>query len=64
MRSLPEHGPWHGVIYCRRKVYTDNRQLAIRAQKLRKASALTRFFARFERKPERPFTWEYKEDTT
>ncbi len=45
----------------RRKLYTDTRKLAIRAQKLKKSNVLVRFVARFGKQPERPFTWEYKD---
>ncbi len=45
----------------RRKLYTDTRKLAIRAQKLKKANVLVRFVARFGKQPKRPFTWEYKD---
>lgn len=47
----------------RRKLYTDTRKIAIRDQKLRKASVVTRFLARLKKQPERSFTWEYKDES-
>lgn len=52
------------VKSSRRKLYTDGRQLAIKAQKLRKSNVVVRLFARLVskfRKKKRPFVWEYKD---